>query len=146
MPEKTTSEILDILAKRYRMGGFHKIHRKKVFFEGILGERSVIVCTPKSKLHVNGHGWTDITLVQVQLMKEYDIAIYAFRVEDGNTHFVCFNEMNKYMTNSTRIFNEHEKEHWKLYIWPDEIEVRGNNRRLSVKPNDFSLIECAAKT
>jgi len=115
-----------------------KIKRKKVIYDGCRSDgTSVILISPHSKQHEKGCGWVDITKIQRDLTNEYKVAIIAFRLPKTNTYYVDFNKLKTYLTEKTMMYNEREGEHWKLYIWPTEIQIRNCQNRLEVLPNNL---------
>ena len=78
-----------------------------------------------SKIHTIGKGWFDLTIKQVELLDEAVIAVLAVRLDDGNIYIVDFKELRKMMTLDIQIVNPREGEHWKFYIWGNNIQVRG---------------------
>jgi hypothetical protein len=98
----------------------------------------ISICTPESKLHKNGHGWIDITSKQILLLKKAKYSILAFRLEGNKVYYVNFSDLEKYLTQEYIFNNNREGNHWKLYIWPKHIEIRGNAKHLLVEPNKLS--------
>lgn len=116
----------------------HKLPKYNVFYSGILKDNEeILICTPHSKLHINGHGWIDITSKQILLLKKAKHSILAFRLEGNKVYYVNFYDFEKNLTQESMLNNSREGNHWKLYIWPNHIEIRGNANKLTVKPNVF---------
>ncbi len=109
------------------------IKRKQIMYEGTSRGRRIVLCTPSSKLHVNGNGWFDLTTKQVDLLDDSHIAILAVRLEGNKIHYVDFKELRKLMTPDVMTRNATEGEHWKLYVWNDHLKVLGNDRKFVFK-------------
>ncbi|GMK39103.1 hypothetical protein PCCS19_21570 [Paenibacillus sp. CCS19] len=101
------------------------IKGKQIMYQGVSGEKRIVVCTPYSKIHTIGKGWFDLTIKQVELLDDADIAVLAVRLEDGNVYYVDFKELRKMITPDIQLVNSREGEHWKFYIWGNNIQVRG---------------------
>ncbi|RUS44571.1 hypothetical protein [Cohnella sp. AR92] len=110
------------------------IKGKQIMFQGVSGGKRIVVCTPYSKIHTIGKGWFDLTTRQVELLDEADIAVLAVRLEDGNIYYVDFKELRKMMTLDLQIVNLNEGEHWKFYIWGNNIQVRGRSEKFQAVP------------
>ncbi|MFZ4680312.1 MAG: hypothetical protein ACOYLP_09110 [Flavobacterium sp.] len=116
-----------------------KLPKYRVFYSGLLNDiEDISICTPESKLHKNGHGWIDITSKQILLLKKAKYSILAFRLEGNKVYYVNFSDLEKYLTQEYIFNNSREGNHWKLYIWPKHIEIRGNAKHLLVEPNKLS--------
>ncbi|KUP22072.1 hypothetical protein [Paenibacillus sp. DMB5] len=96
------------------------------------GER-LVLCSPQSKLHANGHGWFDLTKKQVELLDDADIAILAVRLEGGKVYYVDFKELRKLLS-AVKTLKYSSDEKWRLYIWDKYITVRGNDSKFPVEP------------
>jgi hypothetical protein len=119
----------------------HKLPKYNVFYSGILNDNEeILICTPHSKLHINGHGWIDITSKQILLLKKAKHSILAFRLEGNKVYYVNFFDLEKYLTQETMLNNKKEGNHWKLYIWPKHIVIRGNANRLLVEPDKLIIL------
>ena len=114
-----------------------KLPKYRVFYTGIKGTEEILVCTPQSKLHINGHGWIDITSKQILILKKAKHSILAFRLEGNKVYYVNFYDLEKYLTQDSMFNNSREGNHWKLYIWPKHIEIRGNANRFLVEPDNL---------
>ena len=68
----------------------------------------ILICTPHSKLHINGHGWIDITSKQILLLKKAKHSILAFRLEGNKVYYVNFFDLEKYLTQETMLNNKKE--------------------------------------
>jgi hypothetical protein len=117
-----------------------KMPKYRVFYNGIYNMGDLIICTPESKLHLNGHGWIDITYKQVELLKKAKISIIALRLEGNKVYYITFYELLSYLTPESMYNNSREGNHWKLYIWPKHIEIRGNAKKLLVEPNKIKTL------
>jgi hypothetical protein len=119
-----------------------KLSDKQVFYTGNQTYGSeVLVCTPQSKLYSNGRGWIDITTIQTSMLERAKFSILAFRLEGNKIYFLNFHDLQPYLINEALIYNAHEGDHWKLYIWPDRIQVLGNSQPLSISPNDITNLK-----
>lgn len=116
--------VINKLAQKYGCS-FSMIKGKQIMYQGINSEKQIVICTPYSKIHTIGKGWFDLTIKQVELLDEADIAVLAVRLENGNVYYVDFKELRKMMTLDIQIVNPNEGEHWKFYIWSNNIQVRG---------------------
>lgn len=113
-----------------------KLPKYNVFYSGMFNDtEEILVCTPQSKLHIKGHGWIDITSKQILLLKKAKLSILAFRLEGNKVYYVNFFDLEKYLTQESMLNNKKEGNHWKLYIWPKHIVIRGNANRLLVEPD-----------
>lgn len=92
------------------------IKRKKIMFEGRSEGQKIVVCTPSSKLHNNGHGWFDLSTLQVELLDQAQIAILAIRLENNKIYFIDFKDLRRHMT-SKMLINYSGVDKWSLYIW-----------------------------
>jgi hypothetical protein len=120
---------------------FNKVPRKKVFYQGYLSNRDeVLICTPEAKLQPKGFGWVDLTEIQINFLQSAVHAVFAFRLKNSKTYYLNFNDLEPFLTENTRLYNEREKDHWKLHIYPDYIKILGNNTILSIIPNDINEI------
>ena len=115
------------------------ISRKQIMFQGISGGKRIVVCTPSSKIHPNGKGWFDLTIIQVKLLDESDIAVLAVRLEGGNIYYVDFKELRKMMTPNLMVVNPNEGEHWKFHIWGNSLQVLGSKNKFTVLPEQAAV-------
>lgn len=112
---------------------------KQIIYSGVdVNGKKVTVCTPESKLHIKGHGWIDITIIQKSLLEKSDFSILALRMGDDKTYYVDFKKLVPYLTHEAMVNNKKEGDHWKLYVWPDHLEVRGNSKHLDIAPNNLN--------
>ena len=135
--EKVISELQEHIGVR-----LYQLPRKQIFYYGKLANGiEILVCTPQSKLHINGHGWIDLTIIQVSMLDEAGYSILAFRLEGDKVYYLNFCDLKPYLTEEALFNNEREGDHWKLYIWPKYIQILRNGRRLQIKPNNFEELE-----
>lgn len=102
-------------------------------FQSYSDGKKIVLCTPASKIHVNGHGWFDLNLSQVELLDNAAVSILVVRLDGEKIYYVDFKELRKLMTTKCMTRSKTSGEHWKLYIWKDYIEVRGNRQRFTVQ-------------
>ncbi len=115
---------------------------KQIFYHGYSNEtKNIIVCTPYSKLHADGFGWTDITSVQFSLLETADLPILAFRLEGGNVYYTNFAILKKHLIKDAMVYNDRESDHWKIRIWPDNLQVLNNPNRLQIRPNNIEKLK-----
>jgi hypothetical protein len=110
------------------------IKRKQIMYHGVSNGKKLILCTPSSKLHVNGNGWFDLNTKQVELLDDSEIALLAVRLEGNKIYYVDFKELRKLMTLDNILKNYAEGEHWKFFVWENHIKVQGNEREFHVQP------------
>jgi hypothetical protein len=144
MPIQSMEEVIRILETRYNVN-FTPVRGKKVFNDTINGERSIVVCSPLSRIHSGGQGWIDLTRIQVDLIEKYDAAAIAFRLPNRQTYYVNYQQISPLLTEDCTFFNQKEGVHWKLYIWPERIVVRQNEMALHVISNSFENIDVIFK-
>lgn len=127
--------VLEILEKHFQTK-LEKVSAKRVFYSGKLdNQKTIILCSPQSKIHTEGYAWIDITQIQTDLLKEHNYGIFAFRLENGKVYYVLFSDLVKYLTPEALINNKREGDHWKLRIWQDHIQVLGNPNTLQKRSN-----------
>lgn len=113
----------------------HPVKGKQIFYTGIFNDgKEILICTPKSKLYPKGHGWVDITTKQYELLDRAFEGILAIRQEHNKLYSVKFKDLKNYLTIASMLNNTREGDHWKLYIFPDHIEVLGNKNILPILP------------
>lgn len=112
---------------------FSSLPRKRIMFSGQnrAGE-TLIFCSPQSKLHSQGFYWVDITEEQYRELSKCDVAFVIFRLENKVTSTVKWSELKPLLTADCMRYNSHEKNHWKLFIYPDYIKVNGNPEHLHI--------------
>jgi len=137
----TQDSVIRQLEERYKVS-LSKVVGKKVCYEGkVNGDRTLLVITPESKIHLQGQGWVDLTEIQMELMRTCTEGIVGFRLSDGKVYFVNFKSLGILLTEDSILENKKEGRHWKLNVWPDHIEVRNSNNKLQIAPDDFSAID-----
>ena len=92
-------------------------------------------------MHPKGHGWTDITEIQKSLLEKGDYSILAIRMEGGRAYYLDFKILEPFLIEGAMVYNEREGNHWKLYVWPDYLEIIGNSRRLQITPNNLDIFD-----
>lgn len=146
MNTPSKEEVLSKL-QEYINVDLHKVPKRRLFYSSqMTNGKKIMICTPKSKLHVRGHGWTDLTTTQISILEEADYALVAFRMEGGNIYYVDFSKLRKFLTEDALMYNSSRKNHWKLYLWPTHIQIRGNDRRLDIEPNSIEDLEFLRNT
>jgi hypothetical protein len=110
------------------------IKRKQIIYQGIRNGERVVVCTPSSKIHVNGNGWFDLTTIQVELLDDADSSLLAVRLEGNRVYIINFKKLRKLMTSDITLNNYAVGEHWKLFVWENHIQVQGNDQKYLVNP------------
>ncbi len=131
--EKVVSEL-----EKYFDVNLLQLLRKRIFYEGKLKSgNGILVCTPQSKLYPAGHGWVDITTIQYEMLDKADVGILAIRLEGNSVYYVCFKDFKKYLSEKAMVNNDHEGDHWKMYLLTDRIKVLNNNNHFLVKPNNL---------
>lgn len=112
--------------------------RKKIMYHGVSNGKKLMLCTPKSKLHPKGHGWFDLTIKQVELLDNADIAILAVRLQGYGIYYIDFKQLRSLVTSEMKLkYSSDEK--WRFYIWKNYIKVRGNDTRFDVEPEIVSV-------
>lgn len=130
MSKPKIDEVIKNLSEYYSIN-FIKVKKKKIFYEGINKDnKKILICSPESKIHVKGHGWTDLTEVQVDLLYKYEYSILAFRLEGNIVQFLNFNTIKSYLTETNVQNNEREGNFWRLYIWDEYLQIRGINEKI----------------
>jgi hypothetical protein len=74
------------------------IKGKQIMFRGNSDGKSLILCTPSSKLHPRGMGWFDLTIKQVEILDKAEIAILAVRLEGSKIYYLNFKRLRRLMT------------------------------------------------
>lgn len=137
----TQEFVINELQKIYQIS-LNKIPSHRVFYKGVINDNEeILICTPQSKLHKNGHGWIDITYKQLLFLKKAKYSILAFRIEGNKVYYINFDDLEKHLTIESMLNNNKEGDHWKLYIWQNNIEIRGNQNRLLITSNKFSVLK-----
>ncbi|WP_010502044.1 hypothetical protein [Paenibacillus elgii] len=96
--------VLNKLRQKYGCS-LSTITGKQIMYQGVSGEKRIVVCTPYSKIHTIGKGWFDLTIKQVELLDDADISVLAVRLEDGNVYYVDFKELRKMITPDNQLVN-----------------------------------------
>ena len=130
IPEK--SIVISSLSKRYNCS-LSNIIRKKIMYEGVSNGKRLVLCTPESRLHPQGHGWFDLTTKQVEILDDAELAILAVRLEGNKIYYVDFKQLRELIT-SNMTLNYSNDEKWRFYIWEDFIIVRGNDKKFKIEP------------
>ena len=90
MSKHTKEAVITQLETKYGIRLF-KVSGKKVFYMSDLKDnRSLLVASPESKIHPNGHAWIDLTEIQRNLLRSASEGIVAFRLPEQKTYFVNF--------------------------------------------------------
>jgi len=140
MPVKTIESIVKTFETEYGLY-LSQLPRKKIIFEGNAENgKLVIAVMPSSKIYPRGNGWVDLTKVQIELVKKYQIAIAAFRIADGLTYYVNFHDLLPLLTDQNMMENSREGEHWKLDIWSNKIVIRNGGQTLNVQYDEHQFI------
>lgn len=114
---------------------YSRIKGKRIMFESVLenGE-DIILCSPISKHHDTiDAGWVDITLIQSELMDNYDNAMFIFRLEGCKLTMVNWIDLKQLLIEDCMRYTRNSKEHWKLNIHDNYIKVSGNDKLLTTK-------------
>lgn len=112
--------------------------RKKIMYHGVSDGKKLMLCTPESKLHSQGHGWFDLTIKQVELLDDADIAILAVRLQGYKIYYADFKQLRQLVTSKMKL-NYSSDEKWRFYVWENYIEVRGNDAKFEVEPEIISV-------
>ncbi|WP_449402799.1 hypothetical protein [Exiguobacterium artemiae] len=140
IPEKET--VVKTISERYDCV-LTIMKQKKIMYEGTTrNDKSVILCTPESKLHNQEHGWFDLSTKQVEILDGADMAIMAVRIEGNKVYFVEFKNLRRLMTEDM-ILDYSKDEKWRFYIWEDHIKVRGNDEKFYVSGEVVKTVEHA---
>jgi hypothetical protein len=115
------------------------IQGKRILYEGTLSNKlRIVVCTPQTKIHAQGQGWVDISKTQVEEFKNFDISILAIRMEGNMMYYMHFDTLRPYFTDESLLTNKTAGEFWRLYLWPDKIQIVRNKEMLSIEPNNLN--------
>lgn len=125
--------VLETISKQHNCA-LSNIARKQIMYQGVTDGKRLVLCTPSSKLHPQGKGWFDLTIKQVEILDDSDIAILAARLQGGKIYYINFKDIRKLMTSDIMLENPREGEHWKFYVWPNYIKVQGNEKEFFVQP------------
>ncbi|MEC1717217.1 hypothetical protein ABEV09_07270 [Schinkia azotoformans] len=135
IPDKNI--VVSTVCKRYNCS-LSNIIRKKILYHGVSNGKSIVLCTPESRLHPQGHGWFDLTTKQVDLLDDADIAILAVRLEGYKIYYVDFKQLRQLITPDMSL-NYSEDEKWRFYIWENYIKVRGKDKKFDIEPEFVSI-------
>lgn len=118
-----------------------KLPRKQIIYGGSTAKnKSVVVVMPASKIYSRGNGWVDFTKIQIELFKQFTIAIAIFRLDDGTNYYVNLGDLFPLLSNDNMMVNSREGEHWKIDIWPTKLTLRNGGQSLCVHPNKRELL------
>ena len=119
-----------------------KLQGKKIIFEGETNKnKSIVVVTPESKIYTKGNGWVDFTEIQINLFKEYSVAIAVFRLANGNLYYVNLKNLFPLLTNENLIENDRAGRHWKIDVFPTELSIRNGGSVLNINPNEKIFLD-----
>ena len=125
IPEKET--VVKMISERYDCV-LTIMKQKKIMYEGTTrNNKSVILCTPESKLHNQEHGWFDLSTKQVEILDGSDMAIMAVRIEGNKVYFVEFKNLRRLMTEDM-ILDYSKDEKWRFYIGKIILRFEGMMR------------------
>jgi len=107
------------------------IRGKKIMYRGkMLNGETITYCFPYSKFHhAQGCYWVDITKVQVETMNETDKGTILFRLEGNKVMGVKWADFKEHLTDDCMRYSKAAGHHWKLHIFHDHINIRGNPNR-----------------
>lgn len=109
---------------------FSPIKGKPIMFEGHAHGKKIVICTPTSKIHVNGHGWFDISIQQAEVFDRADIVEVVVRLEGNKLYFINYKELEKLLHLGVKTKIEVHR----IYVWEDFVEIRANRKRFSIHP------------
>ncbi len=73
--------------------------RKKIIFTGKTNDsKSIAIVTPESSLNTADKGLVDFTLIQKNILLEFDIALIIFRLTNGEVFYVNYEELKLFLT------------------------------------------------
>jgi len=107
--------------------------RKKIIFTGKTNNsQSIAVVTPESSLNTSEKGLVDFTLIQKNILDEFDVALIIFRLTNGEVFYVDYEKLKIYLTDENMTYNERAFEHWKLHIYPSEqiVTIKEKNNKI----------------
>ncbi len=143
MPITTTTinSIVEMFERQYSIA-LRKLPRKQIIYGGsTASNKSVIVAMPASKIYARGNGWIDFTKVQIDLFKQYTIAIAIFRLDDGTNYYVTLVDLLPLLSKDNMMVNSREGEHWKIDIWPTKLTLRNGGQSLCAHPNRREILD-----
>jgi len=107
--------------------------RKKIIFTGKTSDsQSIVVVTPESSLNTTEKGLVDFTLIQKNILNEFDVALIIFRLTNGEVFYVDYEKLKIFLTDENMTYNNRAFEHWKLHIYPNEeiVTVKEKNNQI----------------
>ena len=116
------------------MIAYYQMLKEANYVSRVSAGKKLILCTPSSKLHPQGQGWFDLTIKQVEILDDSDIAILAVRLEGNKIYYINFKELRELMTPDIMLENSREGKHWKFYVWGNYIKVQGNEKEFYIQP------------
>ncbi len=118
-----------------------KIPRKQIMYDGrTTSGNSIIVAMPYSKIHPRGNGWVDLSEVQIELLREYSVAIVIFRLPDELSYYVDFSRVFPLLTEANVVENEVLGRHWKFDIWPRKLTIKKGGASIGIQSNEKSFL------
>ena len=117
--------------------------RKKIIFTGKTSDsQSIVVVTPESSLNTADKGLSDFTLIQKNILDEFDIALIIFRLTNGEVFYVDYKKLKIFLTDENMTYNNRAFEHWKLHIYSNEeiVTIKEKNNQIKMtKDFNYSL-------
>lgn len=114
-----------------------KLLGKQIIYQGCTHARkTIVVAFPRSAVHVRGHGWVDLTQVQRDVLSMADHAAIVFRLDNGRSYLVDFNEIKPLLNDVNSNESKQVGVHWKLDIWPGRVVMKKGGASLLVS-SDF---------
>ncbi len=110
--------------------------RKKIIFTGKTKDlKSIVIVTPESGLNTSEKGLVDFTLIQKNILDEFDTALIIFRLTNGEVFYIDYEKVKKFLTNENMTYNKHAFEHWKLHIYPSEqiVTIKEKNNKIPME-------------
>lgn len=107
--------------------------QKKIIFTGKTSDsQSIAIVTPESSLNASEKGLVDFTLIQKNILDEFDVALIIFRLTNGEVFYVDYKKLKVYLTDENITYNERAFEHWKLHIYPREqiVTIKEKNNKI----------------
>lgn len=124
-------EVTETIEQKYQCR-LRTIKGKRIMLEGYTKGQKIVVCTPQSKIHPAGHGWFDLSKIQVELLDQAQIAILAVRLEGNKIFYIDFGDLRSYMSEKAMV-NYSGVDKWNLYISNNYITIRGVDKRYSIQ-------------
>jgi len=110
--------------------------RKKIIFTGKTSDlKSIAIVTPESSLNASEKGLVDFTLIQKNILDEFDVALIIFRLTNGEVFYTDYETLKIYLTDENMTYNERAFEHWKLHIYPSEqvVTIKEKNNKVPME-------------